>query len=137
VLQFVDKPKAFQLLQELVQARYPAAYDNLGGMYLWEKRDSVTAVSLFRKGVEADDADSMVSLADMIDKGQAMPLSPNETKIELYARAARLGHKEAAQAYQTEQQNERTNEQRRSYEINQQRQMLELFGGLLQNFPRR
>jgi hypothetical protein len=44
-----------------------------------------------KKGVDLNDPDAMVSLAELIDKRWATPRA-NETKASLYARAAKLGH---------------------------------------------
>src|SRR6185295_9617908 len=90
-LQFTDRPKAFLIHQKLIQTGYPAAYDNLGWMYFTDKKDTTQAVNMFRLGVQAGDPDSMISLAEMIDRGVATTANPSETKLELYARAARLG----------------------------------------------
>lgn len=35
---FKDKKQAFEIFSHLVQANYPAAFDNLGGMYLWDRK---------------------------------------------------------------------------------------------------
>jgi hypothetical protein len=46
--QFRDKRKAFDIFVMLVKAEYPAAYDNLGGMYLGKDNDK--ALQLFLRG---------------------------------------------------------------------------------------
>ena len=97
-----DRPRAFRIHQQLTGLGYPAAYDNLGWLYWRDLHDTETAVSMFRKGVKAGDPDAMVSLAEMIDKQYTFPTNPRETKLELYRRAAQLGHTGAAEAYQVE-----------------------------------
>jgi TPR repeat protein len=59
--QFKDKKQAFEIFSRLVQANYPAAFDNLGGMYLYDQKDAATAITLFKRGSALDDADSMAS----------------------------------------------------------------------------
>jgi hypothetical protein len=78
--QFRDKKKAFEIFVALVKAEYPAAFDNMGGMYLG--RDNDNALQLFLRGRDLDDADSMVSLADMIDKGTYAPDNPLAMKLD-------------------------------------------------------
>jgi TPR repeat protein len=82
----------------LVKAGYPAAFDNLGWLLITEKNNYSQAVRMFQRGVELGDPDSMVSLAEMLDQGLVVPRNSHETKMELYARAARLGHAGAEQA---------------------------------------
>ena len=79
--QFKDTKKAFDIFGVLVKAEYPAAFDNLGGMYLGKDNDR--ALQLFLRGRDLNDADSMVSLADMIDKGTYTPDNPVRHVAEL------------------------------------------------------
>ncbi len=99
-LQFSDRKRAFALLQKLVSARYPAAFDNIGWIVL--AANPPEAVNYFRTGVDLGDSNSMVSLAEMIDRNHASPRGPRETKLALYHRAAQLGNKTAANAEQVE-----------------------------------
>jgi TPR repeat protein len=102
-LQFKDRKRALQLQQKLVNLRYPAAHDNLGWLIISEQKNFEEGVKWFRRGVQLGDSDSMVSLAEMIDRGRTVPMNSAETKIALYERAARLGHSGASQALQIEQ----------------------------------
>jgi TPR repeat protein len=90
-LQFVDRQKAFAIQRKLVELRYPAAFDNLGWLFYTDQKNITEAVSHFRRGAQLGNPDCMVSLAEMIDRGLAIPTSQGETKIELYGRAAALG----------------------------------------------
>jgi len=85
---------------------------------------------MFQRGVELDDPDSMMSLAEMIDQGRAVPRTPSETKIQLYARAARLGHARAVQAINDE-------ERQRAYQLEEQRRAMGIFAQVLRSIPRR
>ncbi|CCD87125.1 conserved exported protein of unknown function, putative polysaccharide deacetylase [Bradyrhizobium sp. ORS 285] len=136
-LQFSDRTRAFTLFQELVSRRYPAAYDNLGWMHLTDKNNPAQAVSLFRSGVQAGDVDSMVSLAEMIDRGQATSANPSETKMELCRRASELGHIGAAQCYQAEVAKLEQAEKDRVQKLEQQKVMMEVIGTVLQTVTKR
>src|SRR6201997_1535747 len=100
--QFKDRKQAFEILSRFVQANYAAAFDNLGGIYLWDRKDASTAIALFKRGSALDDADSMTSLVDLIDKGLIPTPNPEQTKLALLHRAAELGHAGAQRAYEAE-----------------------------------
>ena len=121
----------------LVSAHYPAAYDNLGWLYFTDKKNIFEAVKFFRAGVQLGDPDCMVSLAEMIDKGHTWPFNSDESKLALYGRAAALGHVGATQALQVEQNNETKKEADLDQQRQQQRIMLDMFGTIIQNIPRR
>ncbi|WP_407189552.1 hypothetical protein [Bradyrhizobium centrosematis] len=131
--QFKDKKQAFEIFTRLVQANYAAAFDNLGGMYLYERKDAMSAIALFKRGSALDDADSMVSLVDLIDRGLLPTPSPDQTKLALLHRAAELGHPGAQRGYEQEVQKA---EQARINQMNQQ-QMMQLFGSFIQGVARR
>jgi hypothetical protein len=130
--QFKDKNQAFEIFSRLVQANYAAAFDNLGGMYLYDRRDADSAIRLFKRGSELGDADSMVSLVDLIDKGLVPTPNPEQTKLALLNRAAELGHSGAQRGYELELQ--KANQAR----INQatQQQMMQMFGAFVQGVAR-
>lgn len=131
--QFKDRKQAFEIFTRLVQANYVAAFDNLGGIYLYDRKDVATAIQLFKRGSELGDADSMVSLVDLIDRGLIQSGDPEQTKLALLNRAAQLGHAGAQRAYETEFQ--KANQAR----VNQatQQQMMQLFGAFVQGVARR
>ena len=130
--QFKDKRQAFDIFSRLAQANYAAAFDNLGGMYLYDRKDSATAISLFKRGSALGDADSMVSLVDLIDKGLVVTANSEQTKLALLNRAAELGHAGAQRGYELELQ--KANQER----VNQanQQQMMRLFGAFVQGVAR-
>ena len=132
-----DRQRALQIQQKLVTLGYPAAFDNLGWIIISERKDYSEASNLFRKGTQLGDPDAMVSLAEMIDRGRTFPLNPSETKLALYARAARLGHLGAARALQLEQEKQTQLEQHSAIEAEQQRRTMEMFQLLLRNAGRR
>jgi TPR repeat protein len=140
-LEFVNRSKAMEIHDKLVKAKYPAAYDNLGWLMYWDKKDAAQAVNYFRMGVELGDPDSMVSLADMIDRGEYIPPNADYVKMALYKRAADLGHTGAVRAYSSQleqqQQVQRQFQQRPLNEQEMQRAMLQAFGTVLRSIPRR
>ncbi|MBR1145209.1 tetratricopeptide repeat protein [Bradyrhizobium sp. AUGA SZCCT0431] len=129
--QFKDRRKAFDIFVTLVRAEYPAAFDNLGGMYLG--KDNEKAVQLFLRGRDLDDADSMVSLGDMIDKGTYPTDNPLAMKLALLKRAADLGHAGAQRAFPLE----LAKAQQAQSNQETQRQMLEIFGQIVAGAIRR
>jgi TPR repeat protein len=136
-LQFVDRKRSFEIQQKLVNLHYPAAYDNLGWLFYADRKNIPEAVNLFRKGTQFGDPDSMVSLAEMIDRRHATPMSEDETKMALYGRAAAMGHPAAVRALQVEQEKEVKEEQQRLLQQQQQQIMLQILGGVVQNLGRR
>jgi hypothetical protein len=126
---FKDKSKAFEIFTSLVAAGYPAAYDNLGGMYLYDRKDIGRAVQLFQRGSAVNDADSKVSLADLIEKGSAPSSNAFVDKWTLLKQAADLGHAGAQRAVAKQLAQEE--EQRRTGEIAGQ-----ILGGFLAGIRR-
>ena len=101
VTQVVDPERSLGLFRELVRASYPAAYDNLGWLYLDGKvvpANIVTATNLFRKGAELGDPDAMVSLARMLAR---RPDGQGQVEaLQWLQRAARLGSRDASDLLQ-------------------------------------
>jgi TPR repeat protein len=90
--------KAAALYHELIASGYPAAYDNLGSLYIDGRADGVNinkAASLFRTGAAKRDIDSMFSLANLINEGHVQAQSSEEA-FEWFSEAAAGGHGEAA-----------------------------------------
>jgi signal transduction histidine kinase len=130
-LQLRDRKKAFEIESTLVHQRYPAAFDNLGWMYLYDKKDPASAVQYFKMGSQLGDGDSMVSLAEMIDRQYFNPPNPYDMKLALWRKAAELGHAGAAKALELE---AAKTEQRQTEQLNQQRaqqMMLQMIGGII------
>jgi TPR repeat protein len=95
-------PVRGQAMQDrLVKLRYPAAFDNAGSLLLNDPKCRQhcirEAVKLFEKGAALGDPDSMMSLADQMNNGQA-----TGNMIALYQRAAKLGHPRAIRALEAE-----------------------------------
>jgi hypothetical protein len=128
-----NRQRAFDIHQSLVRAGYSAAFDNLGSLYRWDKKDLASAVALFRKGTSLGDSDSMVSLADLIESGQVIPSGPNEAPLQLHKRAAELGNASAARAYQDELAKAQEMQQQRTQQLQQQQMMNQFFGTILRN----
>ncbi|QQM05388.1 hypothetical protein I8G32_03957 [Rhodopseudomonas palustris] len=136
-LQFSDRPRSFKLHKELVGQGYAASYDNLGWMYYTDRKDKPQAIVLFRQGIQVGDVDSMVSLAELVDRAEATPANASESKIELCRRAAELGHVGAAQCYQVEVAKQEQAEKDRAQQLEQQKMMIQLMGTIIQSATRR
>ena len=137
VLQLSDRKRSATILASLVAARYPAAFDNYGWMAYTDRKNPSEATELFRRGVQLNDADSMVSLAEMIDRGFAQSLNPSEHKIALYQRAADLGHKAAERAVQVELGKQNSMQIETAQRLQQQQMMVQMFGTIIQGMARR
>jgi hypothetical protein len=133
-LELSDRKRAFALLQKLVSARYPAAFDNMGWIVL--AANPQEAVNYFRMGVDLGDSDSMVSLAEMIDRNYASPRGPGETKLALYHRAAQLGNKAAANAEKVELQKLGQADANRELQMQQAKIARDIFGTIIRGMPR-
>jgi hypothetical protein len=138
-LEWIDRRKATQIQQDLVARGYPAAFDNLGWLYYDSQKPATwpRAVALFRSGVRAGDSDSMVSLAEMIERRHTAPSNPSEEKLQLYRRAAQLGNAAAMRAYDDEIAKEQATQQERIWQLERQRRMMQIMGAVIQNIPRR
>jgi hypothetical protein len=128
-LEFKDRARAFGLHEKLSRLQYPAAFDNLGSMYLNDRNDPATAVRYFVEGVRLEDPDSMVSLADMIEKNYYPVPNPVEVRLALFKKAAELGNSNAARALSAE--------MLRSQRTISVQDALQILGSILQNVPTR
>lgn len=128
-----NRQRAMVIHQRLVTIGYAAAFDNLGSLYRWDKKDITKAVQLFREGVQLGDSDSMVSLADMIGDNEVAPAGPNETPIELYKRSADLGNANGARAYQALLISAQNAQQQQIQGLQERQMMLQFMGTVLRN----
>jgi len=134
----VNSPQeALGMFQRLVSAQYPAAYDNLGWLQVRLYRNYAEAARLFRLGVQQNDVDSIVSLAEMVERNYYQPQSASEAKWPLLARAASMGHVNAAQAVERERTRLESEMAERQQQDETGRAVMQLFGGFLQSIPRR
>jgi TPR repeat protein len=100
--QVFEPRKAAALYEDLIAASYPAAFDNLGWLFVdgrVGRTDLNRAAALFRRGAELGDPDAMMSLAKFIKEGRTTPRSTNEDQAWIL-RAAAVGHREAVQEAQ-------------------------------------
>ncbi|TLG79116.1 hypothetical protein [Methylocystis sp. B8] len=127
--------KAIPIYRQLIRERYAAAYDNLANILL-RRRDMRSAIAVLKGGVEAEDPDSMVTLAELIERGYLPVRNPEGAKYALLGRAARLGHAGAQLAIE-QLKSERQNIQQRAFQQQQEQQMmLDVFGTILRSIPR-
>jgi TPR repeat protein len=133
----INRPKAFEIHSGLVKAKYAAAYDKLGWIYYYDKKNVAQAVITFRGGSDLGDPDSMVSLADMIDRGAYIPPNAPIVKMSLLKKAADLGDQAAVQIYNGEIAKQQPLQQRQLQEQEVQHGMGDILGTILRNMPRR
>jgi hypothetical protein len=90
------------------------------------KKDYTAAGNSFKEGVKLGDADSMVSYAELIDRGYETPQNAAAVKFALIARAAQLGHAGALAAFEKERAKyqQQNNEQQMQW---QQQMVLKMF----------
>ncbi|WP_156380665.1 sel1 repeat family protein [Pseudolabrys sp. Root1462] len=136
-LHWTDRPRAASILERLVREGYPAAYDNLGWLYLTERKNPQMAMRLFQEGMARGDSDSIVSLVEMIDRGHLQVANPAAEKAKLLCRAAQLGHQAAQLSCQTALAEAQRAEQERQQQLQAQQMMLQIMGGAISNIPRR
>jgi TPR repeat protein len=130
-----NRQRALKIHEQLVAKGYPAAFDNLGSMYL-DRNDLPRAVGLFRRGIRAGDSDSIVSFAELVERGWVNPANSSESPLELYHRAAELGNQNGGRAYEQELAR-RGNIQRQQLQgLEQQKMMMQFLGTVLQNIRR-
>jgi flagellar biosynthesis GTPase FlhF len=129
--QFRDRKKAFDIQASLVRNHYPAAYDNLGWMYINDRRDFATAVTHFKTGAQMGDGDSMVSLAEMIDRKQFNPPNAYDMKLALWRQAAGLGHSGAARALELETAKVQQMQAQELSKQQAQQLMIQMIGGII------
>jgi signal transduction histidine kinase len=133
----VDEPyKAFNLHKQLIHESYLASYDNAGWILINTYKNIPKAVSLFKEGARRGDPDSMVSLADLIDKHYAFESNPQVASYTLLSRAAELGHPGAKLAIEQKQFEFQQLQQQQEFQQQQAQMMLQFFGAILQNVPR-
>jgi hypothetical protein len=93
-LDFIEPDKAAAIYKQLIRQNYPAAYDNLASFYL-RKRDIAAAIPILKAGINANDPDSMVTFAELVEHGYVPVQNPAGAKFALLQRAAQLGHQGA------------------------------------------
>jgi hypothetical protein len=128
--EFSNPDKALERHLNLGRMEYAAAYDNAGGLLLRQKKYS-EALRQFQLGAQHGDADAMVSWAEMIKKGRA-----EGNYIDLYQRAASLGHEGAQLALQQEQQQQLEIQQQGVIAAQRQQQGIQMMNLILRNIGR-
>lgn len=134
-LEVNDPAKAIPLYKELTRQNYPAAFDNLGNIYI-RKRDMRAAISVLKEGVKANDPDSMVTMADLVERGYVPVQNPAAAKYGLLERAAQLGHAGAQQAVAQMKTELQEQQQERAFQQQEQQMMINMFGTILRGVGR-
>lgn len=134
-LEINDPGGAIPLYRELIRQNYPAAYDNLGNIYI-RKRDMKNAIVVLQAGVAANDPDSMVTLSVLIENGYLSVPNPSAAKYALLSKAAQLGHSGAQVAVDQQRTEFQQGQQERAYQQQEQQMMLDIFRTILHGVPR-
>ncbi len=134
-LGFSEPEKAMTIFRQLVHNKYPAAFDNLGSLLL-RRGDYAGAISIFKEGVQLGDPDSMVSLADLVERGYVPVANPAAAKFALLSRAAQLGHQGAQRAMERQKIELQQQQQGRASQEQQEQMMMQMFGTILRGFGR-
>ena len=129
-LDFSNPNKSIEIYRQLARQKYPAAFDNLGSLLL-HRKDYSGAVAVFKDGAQLDDADSIVSLADLIQRGYVRVGNPEAARFALLSRAAQLGHQGAQRAVEEQKLVIQQKQQEQDFQLEQQKMMLDLFGNIL------
>ncbi len=132
-LGFSDSEKAIAMYRQLTRQRYPAAFDNLGTLLLQrkDKNSRGEAITVFKEGVQLGDPDSMVSLADLINRRFVPVPNPVATRYALLNRAAELGHQGAKRAVEQMDIEFQAQQRERASQQQQQQIILDLMGTIL------
>lgn len=130
-VQFIDKQKSFELQKKVAAQRYPSSFDNLGWLYIVIYKDYGEGVRQFKIGSDLGDPDSMVSLAEMIDRGYYLSRDSITEKMELYRRAKDLGHPAGRIAYDRALADLREQQEQEYRQQEVQKQMIGIVGGIL------
>ncbi len=131
-LQVNNPEKAIEFHKVLATANYVASFDNIGSILIRTYKNIPQAIRYIREGVRHGDPDSMVSLANLIEKNYVQEANPTAARFALLSRAAQLGHYGAQVAVEQEQIKFQQLQQQREFEQQQQQMMLQLFGTVLQ-----
>jgi len=131
--QINEPEKALDLHKRLVRDNYPASFDNVGWLLIKIHKDIQGAIRYFKEGARLGDPDSMVSLAELIDKKYLLENDATAARFTLLSRAAELGHPGAQLAVEKERVRFQQLQQEREFQRQQQQLMLQLFGTILRN----
>jgi tetratricopeptide (TPR) repeat protein len=135
-MELINRQKAFEIQKRVASQQYPAAFDNLGWLYFTDQRNSGEAINQFLRGMQLNDPDSMVSLADMIDRHVYTPSNASDLKLSFLKRAADLGHQGAMRAYNIELEKIQAAQTQKLNEQEMQQRMFGIIDGFIQRIPR-
>ena len=96
-----------------------------------KRNDIKGAIAAFRNGAQADDPDSLVSLAELIQRGIVRVNNPDGTSFALLSHAAQLGHQGAQRAVEEQKQIMQQNQIQQQNRLQQEQLMFEMFKGVL------
>ncbi len=105
-------------------------------MYL-DRKDINRAIQYFRVGSSLGDADSMVSLAELVDRGYFGQQNPVSIKSALLNKAAEFGHSGAQQSVAAERARSENAALEQAKQQDAARNAALIFGTIIQNMGRR
>lgn len=132
-LGFSRPDEAIKIYRNLTKQIYPAAFDNLASLLLQrnDKKSIKDAVDVLKDGVRHRDPDSMVTLAALAGTTAFPVQNPYNYRLMLYKQAASLGNADAKDAADALEQQLRQQQQEYINQREQERMMLEIFGGIV------
>jgi tetratricopeptide (TPR) repeat protein len=130
ILESSNPNLAINLHSQLTRQRYMASFDNLGSLLL-KRKDYSGAIAAFKNGAQANDPDSLVSLAELIQRGIVRVPDPQSYRLALLERAAHLGHQEAKSVVEEQTKIIQQNQRQQQNQSQQEKLMLNLFGNIL------
>jgi hypothetical protein len=135
-LEFSNPTQSANLYLDLIRLKYPAAYDNYGGVLWREKKDLPAAIRQYMEGVRLNDPGAMVSVAYLIQKNLIQVPDPAGARLALLTKAAQAGHKAAQDSLEKERANYQWQVLEKPNQQETQRRMLDLFGTILGGIAR-
>lgn len=129
-LESSDPSQSIRIYAQLTRQKYAASFDNLGSLLL-KHNDRSGAIAAFKNGAQVDDPDSLVSLADLIERGIVRVPNPDANRYALLARAAQLGHQGAQRAVEEQKQIMQQNQIQQQNRLQQEQLMFQMFKGVL------
>lgn len=132
-LGFINPNAAAAIYRDLTKKIYPAAFDNLASLLLQrnDKKSIREAILILKDGVKNGDPDSMVTLASLAGTADFPVQNPYAYRLMLYRQAASLGNQDAKEAVVEMEQQLQQQQQEYISRREQEKMMLDIFGGIV------
>ena len=136
-LQITRPNEAWPKFQALMREQYPAAFDNAARIQIKPFKNYGEAIRFAKSGTRLNDPDSMVTLAELIEKNYYQPQSQDESRISLLSHAAMLGHKGAQAVLNQENAKSTSDNAKIAQDQIGQAKALDFLNNVIQLIPRR